>query len=187
LIFFKNTYALIHTKNTVEVVHKDIKCTENNNICQNGGTCKEEPDELDPCDCPSGYVGRVCEFFEPSVPKCTLKCHNGGSCRYGSKTENHTLVVDEPSGPESQSVEVVHQDYQYCECPEGFMGSLCDKEEIICGNIKCLHGTKCISIKDEDTDETTHHCDCTEINKKKLAKGEEVQFSGYVLGYLVDE
>ena len=163
---------------TVEVIHKDSRCTEDNNICKNGGTCKKAVDEIDPCDCPEGYVGRMCEFYEPSVPKCTLKCEHGGSCRYGTKTENHTLVLNEPNGPESQSVQVVHQDFQYCECPQGFLGNLCETEETLCGNIKCHHGSECIAVDNEDTGDTDYHCDCTAINKQKL--GEDAQFAGYV-------
>lgn len=162
----------------VEVVHKDSRCTEEHNICQNGGTCKKEVDEIDPCNCQEGYVGRMCEFFEPSVPRCTLRCQQGGSCRYGTKTENHTLVLNEPSGPESQTVVVQHQDYQYCECPLGFLGNLCENEEVLCGNIKCYHGSECISVTDEATGKTDNHCDCHKINDKKVEKGKEVQFAG---------
>lgn len=158
------------------MVHKNTKCTNDNNICQNGGTCKSVADEIDPCDCPSGYVGRMCEFFEPSVPKCNLKCQHGGSCRYGTKSENHTLVLNEPSGPEEQSIQVLHEDFQYCECPSGFLGTLCETEDTLCGDIKCRHGSKCITI--EDSGKTDYRCDCNEVNRKKLSKGEDVQFAG---------
>ena len=180
-----STYkTLIHIHTTtintietaVELVHKNTRCTKDNNICQNGGTCKSVVDEIDPCDCPSGYVGRMCEFFEPSVPKCSLKCQHGGSCRYGTKTENHTLVLNEPNGPEEQNIQVLHQDFQYCECPSGFLGTLCETEDTLCGDIKCRHGSTCITI--EDNGKTDYRCDCNEVNQKKLSNKEDVQFAG---------
>jgi hypothetical protein len=87
-------------------------------------------------------------------------------------------VLDQPDGSQQeQNVHVVHDgNYQYCECPHGFSGVNC--EEAVCGNIKCKHGSKCVTLEDKDTGETTHHCDCADINKKLLDKGEDLQYSG---------
>jgi hypothetical protein len=135
-------------------------------------------DEIDPCDCPENYVGRICEYFEPAVPTCNLKCQNGGSCRYGTKEENQTLTLNEPNGKEQHNVTIVHKNFMYCECPQDFSGVHCETQEKICGDIKCMHGSACVSVLNKDTEETTHHCDCMQINKQKLEKGENVQFAG---------
>lgn len=164
----------------VEIALSGNRCgDENQNPCQNGGTCKDTVDELEPCDCPTGYVGRMCEFFEPSVPKCSLHCQHGGTCRYGTKEEDHRLDFTSPQGTVAKShVNVVHENYMYCECPTGFSGVHCETQETLCGDIKCRHGSTCVSVDNKDTGETTHHCDCNEINKQKEEKGEKVQFAG---------
>jgi len=170
----------------VEIALSGNRCGDaNQNPCQNGGTCKNSVDELDPCDCPEGYVGRMCEFFEPSVPKCSLHCQHGGTCRYGTKEEDHTLSINEPHlGQQTMGqsvfskVQVVHENYMYCECPGTFKGVHCETEETLCGDIKCRHGSACVSVDNKDTGETTHHCDCNEINQQKKEKGDKVQFAG---------
>lgn len=164
----------------VEIAVSGNRCGDaGQNPCQNGGTCKQTVDELDPCSCKEGYVGRMCEFFEPSVPKCSLHCQHGGSCRYGTKEEDHSLdSFSKEGGKTTSNVHVVHENYMYCECPSGYSGVHCETEEILCGDIKCRHGSTCVSVNNQDTKETTHHCDCNEINKKKLDKGDDVQFAG---------
>ena len=163
----------------VEVVASGNRCDSEQNPCQNGGKCKSTVDELHPCECQEGYVGRMCEFFAPSVPACSLKCQHGGTCRYGTKEEDHSLLLGRPEGQSgSTHVNVVHENYMYCQCPPGFSGVKCETEEVVCGDQKCLHGSTCITVDNKDTGETTHHCDCAEINRQKLEKGEDVQFAG---------
>lgn len=72
----------------------DNKCLLRANTCQNGGECEEGV-----CNCPPGYFGEDCEYYEPCS---VLVCENGGTC-------------DEWDGQ--------------CDCLEGFEGELCETEE----------------------------------------------------------
>ena len=160
--------------NTKYVLWPCITCF----CCTFTGTCKAIVDEVDPCDCTDNYSGRICEYEESSVPTCNLQCQNEGSCRYGIKEENQTLVVNEPTGAQEHNVLIVHKNFMYCECPSGYSGVYCENKETLCGDIKCMHGSSCITVTNKDTGEIDHHCDCADINQQKLDKGENVQFAG---------
>lgn len=72
----------------------DNKCLLRANTCQNGGEC-----ENGDCNCPPGYYGEDCEYYEP----CSiLVCENGGTC-------------DEYDGQ--------------CNCLDGYEGTHCETEE----------------------------------------------------------
>jgi hypothetical protein len=121
----------------------------------------------------------MCEFHEPSVPDCSLKCQNGGSCRYGTKQEDHALTLNEPDGSVlAQNISIVHEGHMNCECPDGFRGAKCEVEEKVCGDIKCLHGSTCVTVENKDTGEANHHCGCNLINVNKLQNGEDLQYAG---------
>ena len=89
--------------------------------CENGGKCEiAPPDPLHElgfprCDCPAGYLGDLCEESGPEItgevetPACDLICENGGKCE---------LAPPDDANPEG---------FQYCICPSGYKGDLCDQ------------------------------------------------------------
>ena len=54
--------------------------------CLNGGTCSE-PGGAEPCNCPKGWTGQVCEIRAcPSNP-----CHEGSTCLMSPNDQRHCL------------------------------------------------------------------------------------------------
>jgi hypothetical protein len=102
---------------------------EEGNVCQNGGSCKIFPDDLQPCDCPEAVFGKYCEYVKDSVPECTKECSNGGYCRLG---------VDE--------LQLSNNGIEHCECPPAHYGEHCERQAEECGESYCYHGSKCFEI-----------------------------------------
>lgn len=117
--------------------------------CTNKGQCQRE--YLNGCLCPEGYGGFSCEFIDPQ--DCNLDCKNGGTCKLGS-----------PPGTDKLNAYWFNPDdymnWQYCECPNGFSGQLCEGTiEESCGDFVCLNGGKC---NDEDGNPMDGRCNCLE-------------------------
>ena len=107
----------------VEVVASGNRCDHDQNPCLNGGTCSKHVHELELCHCPLLYVGRVCEYYAPSMPACSLQCQHGGVCRYGTKGDNANLLWNA-----NQTKHVVHESHMYCECPLDHSGLYCQQK-----------------------------------------------------------
>jgi hypothetical protein len=137
-------------------IPQTLFCEESGTFfCVNGGQCRPDYGNhpISPCICGSEYDGPHCEFEAGAVPECTLKCHNGGECRLGMKSElssNGKILYDFWKN---------HSDYQYCECPTGFHGLQCEIKSSKCGMHHCFHGGECVTVNDGSTQK--RFCDCS--------------------------
>ena len=130
-------------------------CPDNdpNAFCVQGGTCRDfnsDNFDMEPCNCPVDRTGKNCEF-PSSALTCTLECSNGGICRHGQKPIDSLPdeIIHRPGGVDP----IRSVNFMYCECKEGFAGSLCDYEYITCGTFKhfCFNNAVCQEIGDEWT------------------------------------
>ena len=143
-------------------------CYENGDeayFCMNGGRCQD--DFTLGCQCNKGYGGFYCEFLDPQ--DCTKNCKNGGTCKLGSPPD---ISTDDAYwyNPEKS------EDYQYCECPDGFSGEECEiGGDEKCGESECFNGGTCISRIISGTE--VHHCDCRD------AGGDGVYYAGKYCQY----
>jgi len=114
----------------------DNKCLLRSNTCQNGGECEDGI-----CNCPPGYSGEDCEYYEPCS---VLVCENGGTC-------------DEYDGE--------------CDCLEGFEGELCETEEraeflgafVGYGTRTCQEPYAVVSVGDIPFNIEAHPTDLTKV------------------------
>ena len=93
-----------------------------NDICANGGTCRNTPDSYE-CTCTYGYTGTNCE---EEINACSqARCENNARC-------------------------VVSGDTYSCDCRPGFTGAICDVDvdeclvnSELCGQFDCVntHGS----------------------------------------------
>lgn len=132
-------------------------------FCANYGVCKKNfadfPEQ--PCECPAGYAGPHCEYVLDEVPACKLRCKNEGICMVGATSWAQLL-------DNSFRYEVNH-DHQYCMCPEGFYGSLCELQAESCGaDDFCYNGGNCVVIQKRDGT-TSYNCDCTTAGDSNTA------------------
>ncbi|OON13706.1 EGF-like domain protein [Opisthorchis viverrini] len=101
------------------------------NICQNGGTCLNTPDEsgskpLYVCMCREGYRGTHCEQH---IPGCAYHgCSGAGRCQrhfpYQVCTRLFTMFRFQPDGQ--------------CDCHEGHYGSQCQFNQTDCNQNPCM-------------------------------------------------
>ncbi|XP_056904232.1 neurogenic locus Notch protein-like [Takifugu flavidus] len=70
-------------------------------------------------------------LFTPILRVCN--CLNGGTCQYGSITENHRQGRFQVVG---------------CLCPEGFSGKFCGRAADVCRGQPCFRGVQCHSRSD---------------------------------------
>ncbi|XP_059149656.1 putative vitellogenin receptor [Physella acuta] len=82
--------------------------TECSLLCENGGVCLIDEDDIESCRCPQGYGGVFCQKLLTKASttidtECSLLCENGGLC-----------LIDE-------------DDIESCRCPEGYGGIFCQK------------------------------------------------------------
>ena len=90
----------------------------------------------------------LCEFDETT--SCDLDCGSNGVCRNGQKPLLN--MADEIIHGTVDNT-ALSQNYMYCECQEGWTGSLCQYEYSICGdyNHVCFNDSVCQQIGDEWT------------------------------------
>lgn len=101
-------------------------------FCVQGGVCRDRAESgvsLNPCTCQDGQHGKHCEFWTAEVTPCDLPCQNGGVCRKGQKKIYHAgdaiihnTVANNP----------LSQNFQYCECADGWTGTFCDYKYLNC-------------------------------------------------------
>ena len=126
-------------------------------FCANHGTCryKYENHPEQPCECSEGYAGPHCEYMSDEVPKCTLKCQNGGKCMVGAVSWEDIFK------------ETLFES-QYCMCPDGYSGDECEHAPQPCGDeLICLNGGSCVKLNDNGVE--TYHCDCTSAGTEDRA------------------
>jgi hypothetical protein len=116
-----------------------------------------------PCNCPSGHRGPHCEFDAGFVPECDLQCENDGLCTLGIKSYDDAM--------HSEFWALHDGDFQYCSCPGGWYGTLCDVKGAACGNATCFNGAKCLETAHSDGS-VKFTCDCSAANT------DEMSFSG---------
>ena len=132
-------------------VIRDDANTNNMAFCVNGGVCRDSTAsdfDIAPCNCPAGTRGKHCEFDETT--SCDLDCGRNGVCRNGQKPLLN--MADEIIHGTVENT-ALSQNYMYCECQEGWTGSLCQYEYSICGdyNHVCFNDSVCQQVGDEWT------------------------------------
>jgi hypothetical protein len=112
-----------------------------------------------------GFAGPHCEFTgtEEDVPtNCTLPCQNDGICHIGAISWQAFLHYNYVHTPSDQ--------IQYCSCPSGTSGNLCefsarDQSYTTCVNDQaCQHGGSCVAVY-AGNGTMSNHCDCTFANE----------------------
>lgn len=116
-------------------------------FCVNGGQCRPTSAanfDLEPCNCQEGTRGKHCEFGEQLG--CALDCSGHGVCRNGQKPMEH--MTDQII--HGQLNQARAQNYMYCECEQGFAGTLCEYQYETCGGFQhyCFHDSVCEQVGD---------------------------------------
>jgi len=86
--------------------------------------------------------------------ECSLVCEYNGTCRKGEKDLG--LLTD--IAAEVSYLNVTSDlNFEYCVCPDGFIGNRCEYHVEICkaGSHLCLHGGQCVTVGNEIS------CNCT--------------------------
>jgi hypothetical protein len=105
--------------------------------------------------------------------KCDLPCRNGGVCSSSRRLVERQsfdmigrLAQEESEAPEAQPAVPQESQQQplkrnYCKCPPGFSGSLCEVKFITCenGEQKCRNGSLCERAVDAEGS-VFFHCEC---------------------------
>ncbi|KAF8790711.1 Adhesion G-protein coupled receptor G4 like protein [Argiope bruennichi] len=119
------------------------------------------------CDCPVGFYGTSCEYFDP----CSHNpCSNNGKCLNTTHNEYVCICAEDYSGPNCGSYnpclhrrnpcengatcEMTTNNTYICICAEGFYGRKC-KYRDLCFSDPCSNGGTCNIIN-----ETTFMCSC---------------------------
>ena len=136
---------LVETSNYCDQANPD-----RNHFCVNDGVCRNGEDDFDinPCECQGGTRGKHCEFGNHI--KCDLKCGQNGVCRNGKRPIQSMGATDKIHfGTQDTGA----NEMMYCECNEGFAGSLCEYEYVTCGDFQhyCFHGAVCQEVVDQWT------------------------------------
>lgn len=115
-------------------VQEEHMCGSMTVYCLNGGSCNAGADsDINPCVCPPTHTGESCQYPIGQVPECDLECGDHGSCRLGIKDLS---FFDEELGVKP------HEEYMYCVCKTGFVGTRCEAPVQVCpgdGHV-CLNG-----------------------------------------------
>ena len=95
--------------------------------------------------------------------QCDLPCTNGGICkrRYlaEKKLKDQGIRLDQDSSMQQQELQPQRH---YCQCPTGYVGSMCEIKLILCPNGingTCSNGNACKRSVDDNREEY-YHCEC---------------------------
>ena len=141
-------------------------CVEDDPLafCVNDGSCRDPNAnnfDVQPCICMDGNRGKHCEFGDHI--QCSLNCGQNGVCRNGKRPIQSTSATDEIHfGPQDTGA----NNMMYCECLDGFAGSLCQFEYVTCGDFQhyCFHGAVCQQV----VDQWTCLCEISEVPGTRL-------------------
>ncbi|XP_061593558.1 sushi, nidogen and EGF-like domain-containing protein 1 isoform X1 [Cololabis saira] len=153
---FCETELMIPRLNSSEARNKTEKC-----LCKNGGVCVDVNGTS--CECPSGYMGPLCQFEVTQTPCSNSRpCPDGSPClEYGGtylctcQTGIHFHHKDfypyvQPesacdSSPCLNGGYCYEQDGGYtCECRYGYWGKHCEKvRPNTCASSPCRNGGSC--------------------------------------------
>jgi len=160
-----------------------------NNFCNSfGGQCflgLEDilgPDDLF-CDCSSAtdsqgssYSGKFCEHLltytddeaavvnpslsveskldsSPESTGCSKNCQNGSVCKTGKPDSADKMAYDVYRRSSSEKI------FEWCDCPVGFFGEMCEVPSAPCGGKVCFNNALCIEWKNA-TGHSNHQCSC---------------------------
>ena len=114
-----------------------------------------------PCNCPDNFTGRHCQYAKEDVQAdCLLTCSGQGTCQHGAaKSQNMTWDPMQVLGIENGGTSM----FQHCICDDGFAGTNCEYEAILCGKREryCFHGSKCVKVGGSYKDGGEDICECT--------------------------
>lgn len=138
------------------------------NPCQSGGTCVVHTYGAYYCQCPEGYVGRLCENAGPCA---SAPCFNGGICMENPQIRDPTvrayncicesgfmgthceqLSTGDPCTPNPCNnggicfkSDIASGTQQFvCQCPPQTVGNLCNDDP--CLSMPCVNGGSCEPI-----------------------------------------
>ena len=113
-----------------------------------------------------------------SSTQCDLPCTNGGTCKRRQLTKEalsyQDMRLDQDITKQQQELQPQRH---YCQCPTGFVGSMCEIKLIICPtgiNGTCSNGNACKRSVD-DTNEEYYHCEC-DVSQSDLSLPYAEQF-----------
>ncbi|CAL1288397.1 unnamed protein product [Larinioides sclopetarius] len=160
---------LVHGWNTEEQGQKtevlEFHTAENwcNKVtCEPGVCISLQSEPWYECDCPQGFYGTSCEYFDP----CSRNpCNNNGKCLNTTHNEYVCICAEDYSGPNCGSYnpclrrrnpcengatcEMTTNNIYVCICAEGFYGRKCKYRDLCISN-PCLNGGTCSSINETD-------------------------------------
>jgi hypothetical protein len=102
-------------------------------------------------------LGYVLSAEAKSKITCDRPCINGGIC----KNRLLQASLTEPSSDLLDRFDLEEIPRQYCQCPTGFIGALCEIKLVLCsnGNQTCANGNTCQRAIDDYGSEY-FHCEC---------------------------
>jgi hypothetical protein len=145
-----------------------------NYFCTNGGECPDVSNyATGNCTCKPGFTGPRCEYLNksPQARNCSLTCHNGGLCFFGTKDYNsleHKANFSVFQG--------LHLDGMFCACPSGYAGLQCESSVDLCSakeQYACFNKAKCYKGNDGSM---SCNCDIAGDGFNKQFAGDHCQF-----------
>jgi len=132
------------------------------------------------CDCSTArdlqggaYVGKFCEhlltdtndsileeaYTTPNVDfsevqDCSLDCQNGGYCNSGRPDPSKDKMAYD-----IYRTSAVNSEFQWCDCPKGFFGEVCEVPSAPCGDKICFNNAQCVKWENS-TGHAIHKCSC---------------------------
>ena len=124
------------------------------------------------------------ELTCPPKGMLALRCQNGGTCRVGEKeradysylysgNEQYDLLIDQIHEAQSEDLGGM-----YCECPDGFMGNLCEQPFTVCGENEhvCLFRSECVK-NGLSPEEEAFACRCAQDENSPARAGEHCELN----------
>ena len=103
--------------------------------------------------------------------KCDLKCKNGGVCKRRQLiNEIRNYEISRLNQDISKQQQELEPQRHYCQCPTGYVGSMCEIKLVLCENGingTCSNGNTCKRGIDGSNEEY-YHCGC-DVSKSDLS------------------